>query len=71
MSAFCGTWGESVISTNGNHLTITMGSRPNATGTLTSATTATVRFPDDQTLNATLANNNCIQWSNGSHWERR
>ncbi len=71
MSAFPGVWGGgSLISENGNILTITMGNRPNATGTRHSETNATVNFPDDRTLEATLVNNDLIQWSNNTTWKR-
>jgi hypothetical protein len=74
---FAGTWQYEgtpgpIITQSGDRLTVNMDSyrRPTATGTITAASSARVRFPDDITDTATLVSPNCIRWANGTTWTK-
>lgn len=74
---FAGTWQHDsawgpMIRHVGNELKVGMGAygRPDAMGTVTAPSQASVTFSDDATLTATLVAPNCIQWSNGTTWTK-
>lgn len=74
---FAGTWQYDsawgpMIRHVGNQLKVGMGAygRPDAMGTVTGPSTATVNFSDDAPLTATLVGPSCIQWSNGTTWTK-
>lgn len=74
---FAGTWQHDsawgpTIRHVGNELKVGMGAygRPDAMGTVTAPSHASVNFSDDTTLTATLVAPNCIQWSNGTTWTK-
>jgi hypothetical protein len=76
-NSFAGQWGDgrTVISVEGNSLTIDMSAsnRPNAKGEINpqKPSEAIVNFPDDSTFKARLISPDLIEWSNGTIWERK
>ncbi len=76
-TSFAGRWrfegrpGPSITQV-GNRLRVNMESfgRPQAQGTITGPSMATVRFPDDASFSATLVSPSCLQWSNGTFWTK-
>jgi hypothetical protein len=60
------------IINNGNNIVVDMSyaNRPTAFGTVTSATTIAVNFPDAGRITGTVPRNGVIQWSNGSVWRQ-
>jgi len=69
-----GCWGDegsSITQSSSGALEITMGSRPNASGSFTSPTTISVTFPDDATYTGTVnSSGTLISWSNGTAWRK-
>ncbi|NEQ79410.1 MAG: hypothetical protein F6K26_03865 [Moorea sp. SIO2I5] len=72
MSKFSGVWERSIVITeHGNNLTVIERNRPWATGIRHSETTATVNFPEEgEIYEATLVNDDLIQWSNNTTWRK-
>ncbi|NCR54473.1 MAG: hypothetical protein GPJ10_14020 [Microcystis aeruginosa L211-07] len=75
--SFAGNWKYDgrpgpVITQSGRRLTVDMSAyrRPTAAGRVTTPGNASVRFPDDATLNATLVSPSCIQWTNSTTWTK-
>ncbi|MBC1196867.1 hypothetical protein H0901_16820 [Microcystis aeruginosa BLCCF158] len=75
--SFAGTWQYEgrpgpVITQSGRRLTVDMSAyrRPTAVGRVTTPGNASVRFPDDATLNATLVSPSCIRWTDSTTWTK-